>query len=76
MNNEWEDMLNYISCPVMESGKNYSFGVHEGYEYKVMRRKLKTERERFIEQSASLCFGTGTLRATFGSLYDAGARFK
>jgi hypothetical protein len=74
MSDEWEVITDISTC-VMTSGANHCLGVHEGYEYKVMRRMIKTEREQFIESSHELCSGAGSAYA-FGLLYDGGARFK
>jgi hypothetical protein len=45
-----------------------------GDEFKVMRRKVKTERDKFIEKCCDRCFGVATTSG-YGKLYDAGARF-
>jgi hypothetical protein len=70
MNDEWEEIgANSLAVATLVST------LDSGYEYKVMRRKVKSEREQFIDYSTNLCFGAGS-RAAFGFLYDGGARFK
>ena len=71
MNDEWKE---FDVEGLRVGGLTVEQFVHAlpaGYEYKVTRRKVKTERERFIkecyDQSASV---------DYGRIYDAGARFK
>jgi hypothetical protein len=64
MKDEWEAMGVRMICQLAS-----------GYEFKVMRRKVKTEREEFIEKCCDRCFGVATTSG-YGKLYDAGARFK
>jgi hypothetical protein len=71
MNDEWEE---FDVEGLRVGGLTVEQFVHAlpaGYEYKVTRRKVKTERERFIERCDSTC-----ISANYGMLYDAGLRFK
>ena len=72
MSNEWEDITN-LASPITFGG-NCNFGVHKGYEYKLMRRKILTEREQFIEDCCDRCVGASS-SADYGRIYDEGARF-
>ena len=49
MSNKWKD----ITSGPMIAGRNSYFGVHEGYEYKVMRRKAITRRLGNVPLSAN-----------------------
>ena len=69
MNNEWQAMG--VSSLVISTMISQ---LDSGYEYKVMRRKVKTERDEFIEKCCDRCFGVATTSG-YGKLYDAGARF-
>jgi hypothetical protein len=70
MSDEWQRMgVSSLTISTMISQ------LDSGYEYKVMRRKVKTDRDEFIEKCCDRCIGVAT-SSGYGSLYDAGARFK
>jgi hypothetical protein len=64
MKDEWEAMGVRMICQLAS-----------GYEFKVMRRKVKTERDEFIEKCIEKALFSQN-SADYGRLYDAGARFK
>jgi hypothetical protein len=70
MSDEWEAMgVSSLAISTMIAKRD------SGYEYKVMRRKVKTERDEFIDTCCVRCSFAGT-SSDYGTLYDAGARFK
>ncbi len=75
MNDEWKE---FDVGGLRVGGLTVEQFVHalpSGYEYKVTRRKVKTERERFIKECCDQCSGA-SYAADYGRIYDAGARFK
>jgi hypothetical protein len=75
MNDEWKE---FDIGGLRVGGLTVEQFVHalpSGYEYKVTRRKIKSEREQFINECFIRCGGASS-SADYGRLYDAGARFK
>ena len=73
MSNTWE-VAN--SCRVSSNGITEIIStVDQYYEYKVLRRMIKTDRDVFIEAGVSIT-GDENIAHALGELYDAGARLK
>ena len=72
MSNEWEDTESYKG---VLGGEVIFSEFNPDYEYKVMRRKVKTERDEFIEKAEAI-LDLRSMSINLGKMYDAGARFK
>ena len=69
MKDEWEE-FNAIGLTAVK----FVNSLPPDYQYKVMRRKIKTSREQFIEACCDKCPGS-CFSADYGRLYDVGLRF-
>ena len=72
MSNEWEalDMRDIRLSAFIDTQES-------GYEYQVMRRKARTERDKFIVKASRLFNNRpDKYNSEAATLYDAGARFK